>query len=528
MLSPLDRLQETILALSNEVAVGCDIAGTISWVDARAARLLAAKPDVRFVELVAPGTEDKALRFVEQACSAETESWELVLVADGRPVTMAWRGKPVPGGAALVGSILPETYAAIQQNMSDAMRQLADLQRETARQQRELRRAHAEIEQLLGSERAAHAQAAAERERLRQVLDRLPEAIVIADRGGSLAVVNTAARDVLGDDVVARTMPVGDEPAFGARAVDGSPIPARELPLQRSALRGQVVLGEQLVVRSPGNDRDVPLLINSAPLFDADGQPAGAVAVFQDISAIKELEHQKEEFLATVAHDLKNPLAAIKGWIQILGRRTRQLPEGERERWRQDLGTVDGTATRMAGMIDELLDLTHLQMGRPLELRAQVTDLVALARRVAAEYQQLTDAHTICVRSTLESLDGVWDQARLERVVGNLISNAVKYSPDGGEVILSLTMEESASGASAVLSVRDEGIGIPPEDVSRVFERFYRGTNVVGHIAGTGIGLAGAKQLVEQHGGSMAVESTPGAGSTFVVRLPLGRRGISA
>jgi signal transduction histidine kinase len=121
----------------------------------------------------------------------------------------------------------------------------------------------------------------------------------------------------------------------------------------------------------------------------------------------------------------------------------------------------------------------------------------------------------------------MWDQARLERVVGNLISNAVKYSPDGGEVILSLGREDSASGASAVLSVRDEGIGIPPEDLSRVFDRFYRGTNVVGHIAGTGIGLAGARQLVEQHGGSMAVESTPGAGSTFVVRLPLGKRGAA-
>jgi signal transduction histidine kinase len=528
MPGPLDRLQHSILAISNEVAVACDTAGTIRWADARAARLLGARPDMRFIELVAPGTEDKAVRFLEQACSAETESWELVLVADGRPLTMAWRGTPTPGGAAVVGSLVPEAYAAVQQSVADAMRQLADLQRETARQQRDLRRAHAEIEQLLSSERAAHAHAAADRERLQQVLDRLPEAIVIVDRSESFAVVNTAAREVLGSDVVGRPMPVDDEPAFGAHGPDGSPIPARELPLQRSALRGEVVLGEQIVVRSAWNDRDVPLLINSAPLSDADGQPAGAVAVFQDITAIKELEHQKEEFLATVAHDLKNPLAAIKGWIQILGRRTRQLPEAERQRWQRDLGTVEGTATRMAGMIDELLDLTHLQMGRPLELRAQATDLVALARSVAAEYQQLTDAHTICVRSTLASLHGVWDQARLERVVGNLISNAVKYSPDGGEVMLSLTMEDSANGPMAVLSVRDQGIGIAPEDLARVFERFYRATNVVGRFAGTGIGLAGARQLVEQHGGSIAVQSTPGAGSTFVVRLPLGRRAASA
>jgi signal transduction histidine kinase len=402
---------------------------------------------------------------------------------------------------------VPHEYEAVQQKMADVTRQLATLQRETARQQRELMRAHAEVE--------------AEQQRLQQVLDQLPEAIVVADRNGALVVVNKAGRGVLGGDVVGKPMPAGDDPAFGARRADGSPIPARELPLQRSALRGEVVLGEQIVVAAADSGRDVPLLINSTPLCDADGQLAGAVAVFQDITPIKEFERQKDDFLATVAHDLKNPLAAIKGWIQILGRRARKLPGTDRERWQHDLGTIEGTATRMTGMIDELLDLTHLQMGRPLDLRPEPMDLVALAHRVAAEYQQLTEAHTIGVRSELASLAGRWDQARLERVVGNLLSNAVKYSPDGGEVILSLATEESANGQTAVLSVRDEGIGILPDELPHVFDRFYRGTNVVGHIAGTGIGLAGARQIVEQHGGSMAVESTPGGGSTFIVRLPL-------
>jgi signal transduction histidine kinase len=264
------------------------------------------------------------------------------------------------------------------------------------------------------------------------------------------------------------------------------------------------------------------LLASSAPLRDADGGIGGGVLVFQDITAIKDLERQKDEFLATVSHDLKNPLAGIKGWVQLLNRRAAaRLPDPERQRWQQDLTTVEAITTRMAGMLDELLDATHLQMRRPLELRRQPTDLVGLARRVAEDNQQLADAHVIRVQSQLACIEGAWDRARLERVVGNLVSNAVKYSPEGGEVTLQVSREDTADGAWAVLAVTDQGVGIPPEELPRVFERFFRASNVAGQIAGTGIGLAGARQLVEQHGGTISVQSTPGQGSTFIVRLPI-------
>jgi signal transduction histidine kinase len=287
-----------------------------------------------------------------------------------------------------------------------------------------------------------------------------------------------------------------------------------------------VVLGEQLLLRGEKDTgeqdkREVPVLVNSAPLFDATGQPAGAVAVFQDITAIKDLNHQKDEFLATVSHDLRNPLAGIKGWTQLLIRRARRLPEAERERWAHDLATIDGTAGRMAAMIDDLLDLTQLQMGRPLELHREPTDLVALARRVAADHQQLAEAHTIVVQSELPSIEGMWDPSRVERVVGNLVSNAIKYSPNGGDVLLTVGTQATAAGAQATLSIHDNGVGIPTAELPRVFARFYRGSNVASSIAGTGIGLAGAKQLIEQHGGTIGVVSVQGQGSTFLVQLPL-------
>ena len=521
MLNRLRPDEDVLLAISSEVAIVCDGAGIIRWADARAERLLGVGPDVAFVALIAPGTEDKARRLLDMARAAETDTWELVVMIDQRPVLMAWRGAPVPGGAALVGSLMPQRYAAIQDQVSEVLADLAAVQRETERQRRRITRAHAENEELLRAERSARRQVEAERLRLQQVLDSLPEGIVIVDADGRFAVANAAATEMLGLELTGRRMPAGQEPAFGARGLDGAPIPARQLPAQRSALDGEVIRGEQLVIQHARDGRAVPLLVNSAPLHGSEGQLAGAVTVFQDISAIKDLEREKDEFLATVSHDLRNPLAGIKGWIQILRRRARRLPEEHRDQWQQDLATVDTAAARMAAIIDELTDLTQLQMGRPLELHRAQTDLVELVARVVAEHQQPAHKHALRVRSAAQTLEGFWDANRLGRVIGNLVSNAIKYSPDGGEITITIGQERDEQAAWAVLSIQDQGIGIPEQDVSRIFERFYRASNATTRFAGTGIGLAGARQLVELHGGTIEVRSRAGVGSTFTVRLPL-------
>ena len=118
---------------------------------------------------------------------------------------------------------------------------------------------------------------------------------------------------------------------------------------------------------------------------------------------------------------------------------------------------------------------------------------------------------------------GSWDAVRLERVLSNLVGNAIKYSPDGGPVAIELSSEVDGQARGwAVIQVRDQGVGIPSQDRPHVFERFRRGGNVERHIAGTGIGLFGSRQIVEQHGGTIGVESEEGVGSTFTVRLPLG------
>jgi signal transduction histidine kinase len=265
----------------------------------------------------------------------------------------------------------------------------------------------------------------------------------------------------------------------------------------------------------------VPVIVNAAPLRGPNGAIDGGVVALLDISALTELEQQREAFLAAVSHDLKNPLSAIRGQAMLLQRRASRLDPEAAQPFVDGLSAVDRSVQRITSLIDELLDVAHLQAGRPLDLDCQPMDLVALARQVIEEHQASTDRHQIEVAAETGELVGEWDRARLERVLDNLVANAVKYSPNGGLVQVEIGREEPNGTAQAVLRVRDRGVGIPSDELPKVFDRFYRGSNVAGRFQGTGIGLAGARQIVEQHGGQIAVESREQQGSTFTVRLPL-------
>jgi signal transduction histidine kinase len=182
--------------------------------------------------------------------------------------------------------------------------------------------------------------------------------------------------------------------------------------------------------------------------------------------------------------------------------------------------SIDSNATRMTAMIGELLDLARLQSGQSLRLDRRPTDLVGIVRQTVADYQQRTNRHRIRIETTERELMGSWDPVRVTRVFSNLLENAVKYSPKGGDIVVTVGYDPHASDY-AMFGIQDFGVGISEADLPRIFERFYRGANVVGRIAGTGIGLNGAYHIVQAHGGTIDVASQEGAGSTFTVRLPI-------
>ena len=380
---------------------------------------------------------------------------------------------------------------------------------------------HAEERVQFIEEQTARAEAEAARDRLQQVVDVLPEAIAIADAGGQIVMSNAAAHEIMGRVPTTVDAPASSNGVASILHLDGSPCLPEEQPLVRVALRGEVVRGEQLLIVNALTGQQLPVLVNGAPLRDPAGSLAGGVVVFQDISPIKEIERQKDEFLATASHDLRSPLTAIKVRAQLLQRRAARLESPEGAAIAEALSGIDQATSRLTSTINELLDVACLEMGRPLELDRRPTDLAELVHQVASDLQAATERHEIRVESDGVEFVGEWDCSRLERVVTNLVANAVKYSPDGGTVTLGLAREHAAGQDWAILQVRDEGIGVPADELPRVFERFYRGSNVAGRIEGTGVGLSGALQIVEQHGGSLSAASQEGVGSTFTVRLPL-------
>lgn len=226
----------------------------------------------------------------------------------------------------------------------------------------------------------------------------------------------------------------------------------------------------------------------------------------------------RNHLLTVVSHDLKNPLSIIKGYVQILKRRVARASVVEE--LTDGLDNIDRMTTKIAGLLDELLDVARLEMRQKFDLTLRQADLVALVGHIAAEHAHTTEHHRISFEATTCELRGIWDVTRLEQVVSNLLSNAIKYSPNGGDIMVTVEMQADESGEWATLTVRDQGLGIPASDLPHIFQGFRRASNV-GQIEGTGVGLASARNIVELHGGTIRIDSIENEGTTVIVRLPL-------
>jgi PAS domain S-box-containing protein len=231
------------------------------------------------------------------------------------------------------------------------------------------------------------------------------------------------------------------------------------------------------------------------------------VAAWRNIADRRELEQLQQEFIVMVTHDLKTPLTSIKGLAQLNRRRGIYS-----ERY---LDEIISQSDHLERLINDLLDVARLEAGR-LELDVHPVDLVALARSSVAQVQATTNAHSISFDAATPSLLGSWDGDRVKQVVLNLLTNAVKYSPNGG----SIRVRVEPLDGHARLSVSDSGIGIPEDALGRLFSRFYRVESTLAGGEGLGLGLYISRSLVEAHGGQIVAESTVGVGSTFTITLP--------
>ncbi len=256
---------------------------------------------------------------------------------------------------------------------------------------------------------------------------------------------------------------------------------------------------------------NLPVGITYAPLLGEDGSLRNIIATVRDISKFRNAEEIKNTFVSIVSHELKTPVALIKGYVSTLRR--------EDARWdmdvvRDSLAVIEEEADHLASMIEDLLDASRLQAGG-VQINLADISLPGLAERIAERFRTQTQRHTIVVDFPEKFPVVLADETRLSQVLSNLISNAIKYAPDG-EVRLSGQVHPD----QVVICVSDDGPGIDPADIPHVFDRFYRADKAVRKTKGAGLGLYLAKAIIEAHGGRMWVDPLPSHGARICFSLP--------
>jgi two-component system phosphate regulon sensor histidine kinase PhoR len=337
---------------------------------------------------------------------------------------------------------------------------------------------------------------AAERNRLDAILRGMGEGVLVTDAAGAVTLVNPAFRALfeLGGDLDSR--PLAEV--------------CRHPTLLETFRRVQENRSEQIAEIVLPRSAEITLLTHWVPLSEA-GTPAGVVAVFHDISDIKRLERVRRDFVANVSHELRTPVTVIRGYAETLAGGA-----ADPEIVSRFATIIQAHATRLANLVSDLLILSELEAkGAALNLLsidlADVVGHCCQLLRPQAEERQITIDNTSVSSSVVLA-----DRQRLEQVLVNLLDNAVKYTPAGGQV----TVKATADDNQVTISIRDTGPGIPLQEQTRIFERFYRvDAGRSRDQGGTGLGLAIVKHIVQLHGGTVSVESIPGQGACFTFTL---------
>ncbi len=257
----------------------------------------------------------------------------------------------------------------------------------------------------------------------------------------------------------------------------------------------------------------LPVGITYAPTLAAENRLLSIVANIRDITKFREAEELKSTFISIISHELRTPVALIKGYVETLRREDAQWDPTVID---DSLGVIEEETDRLAAMIEDLLDASRLQAGA-LGLNRAELSLAPLLERMLARFRTQSDKHEFSLEITADLPSVNADEARLRQVLSNLLSNAVKYAPAGGKIRLQCRQESD----SVILCVQDEGPGIAAEDVTRIFDRFYRGQEMSKRSKGTGLGLYLAKAIVEAHGGDIWVDERVKDGARICFSLPV-------
>lgn len=377
------------------------------------------------------------------------------------------------------------------------------------------------------SEAMSRSRSAHPMEHYRLLVQGMEEGVVFHDEEGVIRAINPSAERILripADALLGRHSVLE---RCEALAEDGTPFSLDRCPALICLQTGRSERGQVIPIRR-GEGELSWLSFNSHPLVRADGSRAGVVTSFQDVTEIRERESQStrryeevsntvklhDAFLATAAHELRTPLTALRLQVQNILRLVGSTAGVAADVLTKKLQASVRQTERLNTLVDLLLDVSRMTVGR-IELKRASVDLAELAKELLARNAEELSTGGIEVTIDAQPVTGLWDVARIEQVVGNLLSNALKY---GNRKPVHIQVRPD--GDFALISVTDKGLGIPAADHQRIFERFERRTHG-GGLPGLGLGLWIVREIVDAHGGEVQLVSVVNEGTTFTVRLPL-------
>jgi|GEM_PF-442067 len=384
-----------------------------------------------------------------------------------------------------------------------------------------------------------------ERRKFAAAINSIAEGVVLCDGQGRIVLANEIARALLSIEIPPDQQPVRGIPDFYAILdLEGGLLPAQHLPLAR-ALSGEVFHDYRVLLREV-DQQDTIISFSGAPVSNDEGEIEGAMVIFRDITASQRIERAKDDFLAVAAHELRSPLAAVRGYTDLLVRREQRRSDEDSPELR-GLNILAQQVTHMLRMVDNILDVSRLDAGQ-LSLQLQHVNLVSLIGQVLEQQRPAAGDRELVLECEDQELIVICDPLRIRQVFTNLVGNAIRYSPAGTTICVGLATERAdrlaalhpayaASRAArmkaghgspseyerlAVVLVQDQGTGISEEQLTRLFNRYSRGEERRGE--GLGLGLYLSREFVTRHGGDIWVESREGHSSTFYVTLPFEQR----
>ncbi len=357
---------------------------------------------------------------------------------------------------------------------------------------------------------------------LEALLDISPVAVMVFDaKTRELVSLNSEARRIVYGQTVPGYSLNELLRVMVLRRPNGQGIPLEELPTERAILSGETVRAEEIVIHLP-DGKAVPVLCNATPIHNEDGEVVGVVATLQDMTPLEDLVRQRAEFLSMVTHELRNPLASIKGSVAaLLGSPSSSLNSVDT---RQFLQIIDQQADRMNGLLSNFLDMSRIETGT-VSIDAEPVNVEALIEEARRAFLT-SGARNIIMADIIQRLPLVLaDQQRIKQVLVNLFSNASRHSPDWSEIMVSASLEEW----QVVISVADKGAGIEPEHLPYVFRQYsqFDTERPDGPGIGDGLSLVICRGIVEAHGGHIWVESDGlGRGAKFTFTIPVVDEGL--